>query len=407
MNDARKPRIALWFRYGPAEHAELFHAIPHIIQTLAQQAEVHYFGMRSTKPIPDSIRQHSTLHILPFQIDRTRNRDKFLKTLLWILCIPWIGLRCRLMGVQVVYIDETIPLTAPWARFFFGRNVAVTVADFFLAIYEAHIPPLLKPMARLVQASDRATWRKLPLLFTRAKNTRTYLASQGVPPERVHPVYDPCDFTIYHPTDGSAIRTQYNIPPDAVVLVHHGIVHPNKGNDLIIRALATHRERFPDLHYLLIGDGPALPALKELTATLDMTDRVSFTGWLPTLTEVNEALNAGDIGLVMRVGMPSDDFHMTGALVHAMACGLPILAAHLAGVAEVVEEGVNGHLFDPHTLNDFPDQLEKLYRDTDQRSRLGTQALTDARRHFDMATVTRQTVDPLLALLNLPPTEGS
>lgn len=401
MSASRKPRIAFWFRYGPAEHAELFHAIPAIVEALASEAEVHYFGMRTDKAIPPRLQAHCTIHRLPFSVDRSNEQDKLWKTFLWLMALPWIGLRCRMMGVQAVYIDETIPLTAPLARLFFGRRVAITIADSFIDVY-SETKPWLRGIGRFIKALDLAAWRRLPLLFTRARNTQDFLAQQGVPRDRIHPVYDPCDFSIYHPTDGAALRARYGIAPDATVLVHHGILHPNKGNDRIIQAIAEHRARVPHLVFLLIGDGPDLSRLRDLVADLKMQTHVIFTGWLKTLKEVNDALNAGDIGLVMRIGQPSDDFHVTGALVHSMACGLPVLAARLQGVAEVVRDGENGLLFNPRTMEDFPDQLTTLYDDATLRKRLGKNALKDAHRHFDLETVTQKTVEPLLALMRSP-----
>jgi glycosyltransferase involved in cell wall biosynthesis len=394
-----QPRIALWFRYGPAEHAQLFHAMPAIVQALAAEAEVHYFGLRSDAPVPDTIRRHATIHTLPFRIDRTRTRDKIWKTLLWLLCLPGIGLWCRMKRVQAVYIDETVPLAAPLARLFFGPQVAVTIADFFVDIYaEQH--RIIRLLQGAINGIDRYTWRRLPLIFTRARSTRPFLEELGIDGHRVQPVYDPCDFSVYHPTDRAAARQHLNLPHEAIVLVHHGILHPNKANDRILRALAQHRERFPRLLYLLIGDGPDMPRLQALVKELDLHERVRFTGWLPTMEEVNTALNAGDIGLVMRMGQRSDDFHMTGALVHSMACGLPVLAARLAGIAEVVKDDRNGYLFDPHGMADFPDALARLYADAQTRERLGRQALADARHHFDIAQVTKATVQPLLCLLD-------
>lgn len=398
VSAAARPAIALWFRYGPAEHAELFHAMPAIVETLAQEADVHYYGLKSKRPIPERITRHATMHQLPFSVDRTRAADKWIKTLLWIILLPAVALHCRWHNIRVVYIDETVPLTAFLARLFFGPRVAFTIADFFLDIYGER-NALIRIVSAPIKCLDFAAWRRLPVIFTRARSTRTFLARRGIAPERVHPVYDPCDFRVYRPADRAAARCAYNLPIDAVILVHHGILHPNKGNDRMLDALHSQRDRWPNLHYLLIGDGPEMARLRAQVADLGLEDRVHFTGWLNTLEEVNTALNAGDIGLVMRIGQPTDDFHMTGALVHSMACGLPILAARLAGVAEVVEEGRNGLLFDPHTLADFADKLDRLVQDADLRHRLGAQALADAQRHFDMAVVTRRTVEPLRELL--------
>ena len=402
MNESSpiKPRIALWFRYGPAEHAELFHAMPDIVTALAEYAEVHYFGCASDKPIPDEIARHAVIHHLPFRVDRSSSRDKMWKTLLWLCSIPWMGWWCRRHRVAAVYIDETVPLTAPLARLFYGRNVAMTIADFFVDVYAEH-NRWIRWCGGAVKRLDLAAWRRLPLLFTRAKATRPYLREQGIDEQRVHPVYDPCDFNIYHPEERAAARRALALPDDAIVLVHHGILHPNKGNDRILKAIGQHRDRFPKLIYLLIGDGPHMTTLRELVRTLQLEDCARFTGWLPSLTEVNTALNAGDIGLVMRIGQRSDDFHMTGALVHSMACGLPVLAARLGGISEVIEDDRNGYLFDPHTLADFPDQLERLYSSKETRQRLGATALQDAHQLFAMPKVTRRTVEPLLRLLGV------
>ncbi|MEI8120602.1 MAG: glycosyltransferase [bacterium] len=395
-----KPKIAFWFRYGPAEHAELFHAIPRIIETLSQHAEVHYFGLRSNKSIPVTLKRNATIHLLPFTVDRGSNRDKQFKTLLWLLCLPWIGLRCRFMRVQAVYIDETLPLAALIGRLFFGRNVAITVADFFPEIYWGK-SRILRPVVRLIRALDFASWRRLPLIFTRAKTTRIFLEKNGVAPERVVPVYDPCDFRIYHPEDREPARTRFSYSRDDIVLVHHGILHPNKGNDQVLRVLASARSICPALRFLLVGDGPERMRLETMAKELKVADIVQFTGWLPSMADVNAALNAGDIGLVMRTGMQEDDFHMTGALVHNMACGLPILAARLGGVSEVIKEDDAGLLFDPADASEFRTKLVQLATSPELRLRMGQRALQLAHENFDMGKVVEATAHALLALVEV------
>lgn len=393
-----RPRIAFWFRYGAAEHTELYHALPKLIEALSTRAEVHYFGFEGRHPTPDSIAQHAVVHRLPFRVDRTRSFDKLFKYVVWLFCLPWIGLRCRALGITAVYIDETVPLAAPIARLFFGRRVAITIADFFTDIYLSK-GLLSRALGGAIRALDWAAWRKLPLIITRAKNTRTFLATQGVDPARVRPIYDPCDTALYHPTDRAAAKKQFGYSEDNVVLVHHGILHPNKGNDRILRAIAATRTTLPMLRYLLVGNGPEFDRLQALTDELGIRDLVTMTGWLPKPEDVNVALNAGDIGLVMRIGHASDDFHMTGALVHNMAVGLPILGAQLGGVSEVVEDGVQGYLFPPDDMGTFTKRLSELAADPAARRRMGAAALEQANRSFSLNTVVEQTVDALMEML--------
>ncbi len=397
MNSPARPQIAFWFRYGPAEHAELFHCIPDIIEGLARDCTVHYYGFKSSKPVPERIKKNAILHILPVRINRTNIADKTTKTLLWLMLMPFIGIHCRMKKIDAVYIDETLPLSALLAKIFFGPKTAVTVTDFFLNIYGGKTP-WLRPFCRAVNKFDLMAWRKLPVIFTRAKTTRDYLASSGVPAENIFPVYDPCDTTIYYPLNKADCRHKLGFTADETVLVHHGILHPNKGNDRIINALPSLLKECPKLRFLLIGDGPELSRLRQMVKEKKLDNVVTFTGWLQKLSDVNCALNAGDIGLVMRTGLDTDHFAMTGALIHSMACALPVLAVRLRSIEEVIKDGQNGFLFDPDNMDEFKTKLISLVNNPALRQDFGNKALSVVRELFDMQTVTRQTIEPLLQL---------
>jgi len=392
-----RPRIALWFRYGPAEHSELFHALPHLVEALARDCEVHYFGMRSDKPVPGKLARHAVVHHLPFRVNRASTADKVVKLALWYLLLPWIGWRSRRLGMNAVYIDDYVPLSGWFARLCFGPNVAYMVADFHHEEYAEKIP-LLRPLARAVSALDMACWRRLPLLFTHVKCTAGYLAAHGVRPDRVVAVYDPCDWNLYHPVPRETARRRFGLDSDHEVLVHHGILHPSKGMDWILRAVAPLARERPRFRFLIVGAGPELGRLRELASELGLDDAVQFTGWLPLPEDVNLALNAADVGLVTRAGRTWDDFHVTGALVHAMAVGSAVLATRLAGIAEVVTDGVNGRLYPPGDEEAFRTMLAHLLDHPEEREQLGRAALADARRLFDMPTIVERFREPLVAL---------
>jgi glycosyltransferase involved in cell wall biosynthesis len=398
MDDSTTKRVAFWFRYGPAEHAELFHALPELIRELSRHCEVHYFGYRGDKPIPAMILENAVVHHLPWQCDRQSPTDKFFKTILWVLLVPWMGLRCRSLRIDAIWIDDTIPLTSTFAQWFFGRKTAFTVADFFVDIYLTR-NVVSRALGNLIRRIDLASWRKLPLIFTRAKSTRSFLAELGVPEEIVHPVYDPCDFDVYHPGDRRAAREKFGYAKNHFVLVHHGILHPNKGNEFLLRALAPVVAEAPHVRFLLVGDGPDMSRLRKVADELDLNEIVTFTGWLPHMEDVNLALNTADVGLVMRTGSRSDDFHMTGALVHNLACGLPILSARLGGVSELIRDGENGLLFDPSDAREFRECLGKLMEDPQLRREFSEKSILLARENFDINTVVQETAKPLMELV--------
>jgi len=392
-----KPGIAFFFRYSPADHTELSPAVPELIKRLSESASVHYFGMNTAKPIPPLIQRHATLHLCPFRVNRASSRDKFIKAILWYLWMPWIGLRCRFTGIDVVYFNDYLPLGAWLVRLFYGRNYAYWVGDFLHHVY-AEKTPWIKPLARLIDRLDVAAWRKTPLIFTHAHATVVFLENHGIPASRMITVHDPCDTHLYRPVPKSEARQRWKYADNDFVLVHHGILHPNKGIDRIITALAPLMKADPLVHFLIVGSGPEMSPLKTQVEQLGLTEQVQFTGWLESLEDVNLALNAGDVGLVMRTGGTYDDFHTTSALVHSMAAGLAVLSARRGGMAEVIIDGENGFLFDPDNMDEFRERLLKLRSSPELRRRFGKAARDLACELFSITRVVDRISEPLLKL---------
>lgn len=353
------------------------HAISGVVKKLSHDTEIHFYGPHTTEAKDPELRSMIQMHELPYEWDRANPRDKVTKTLIWYCWLPIIGFRCRLNGIKLIWNDETVPFTAPILRLFFGRNIVITVMDFFARIYtESH--PRLGWLRDLVERIDFAAWRKLPLIFTKVLYTQEFLAKQGVPREIMHLYRNPIDHAKFHPVNDDsrkATRKKFGFTDADIVLSHHGILHPNKGNDWILRRLAELKDDLPNLKFLLVGNGPETDNLKKLAARLEMTGRVVFTGWLPTEQELNNALASADIGLVMRIGQKTDHFHMTDTLAHEMACGKPILAVNLRGIAEIIDDGDNGFLFSLGQSSEFHERLKRLAENAELRQSYGRKAL--------------------------------
>jgi len=374
----QKKKIAFIHRYGLEGWICCGgHAIPGMIQELSNDVEIHFYGPHTTEIKDPALRSKLRVHELPYTWNRANPNDKFIKTIPWYFWLPIIGIRCRLNGTQLIWNDETVPLTASILQLFFGKNVAITVMDFFARIYTEG-KPQLHWIRNLIERIDFAAWRKLPILFTKVLYTQEFLVKHGISKEIMHLYRNPVDHTKFHPIDEAtrnATRSALGFTDSDIVLSHHGILHPNKGNDWILRRLAELKEDLPNLKYLLIGNGPEMENLKHLVKKLGLDARVIFTGWLPSENDLNNALASTDIGLVMRIGQETDHFHMTDTLAHEMACGKPILAVNLKGIAEVIEDGEIGVLFSPEQPNTFHVRLKQLAENAGLRRTVGDKAL--------------------------------
>ena len=111
----------------------------------------------------------------------------------------------------------------------------------------------------------------------------------GCQPERVYHALNSLDARQWdYQTSGSAVRQEWNIPPDALVFAIVGRVGPWKGHELLLNALAQIKDRIPDFRLVIVGgDAPsALPKssgsyvayLQEKTRELGLSQQVIFTG---------------------------------------------------------------------------------------------------------------------------------
>ena len=400
MTAAPRRTIVLLHRYGLRAHAELHRIIPDLLARLAQDHEVIYGGPRCGGFSVPGVR----MHVLPFSVDRSRAGDKFWKTVWWYACLPWLALRCRAWKADLIWIDESLPLLGWIVQLFSGRPTMLTVVDFFLEVY-GEVLPWLRPVAKWSLAFERRSWKKAVAIVTRTESMKRYLQEAGVDEAKICMIRDTFSTDVFTPGRADELRRKLGFGPDDVVLVHHGILHPNKGIGRVLAWLVPAMKANPRLRFLVVGDGDERAGLEQTVRENGLESRVVFTGWLPSSRLVAEHLRAGDVGLVMRIGQFSDHFHVTGTLVHCLMCGLPVLAARLRGICEIVAEGREGTLFDPNDGAEFLATLAELCADPRRRADMGAAGRRKALQEFDPQAVLRRTIDWMLAAL--PAAAGS
>ncbi len=141
--------------------------------------------------------------------------------------------------------------------------------------------------------------------------------------------------------DTTGIRKKLGIGKDDIVIGKIGRFFPLKGHKYFIRAAPLVVKTFPDVKFLLIGDGILRDKLKSEVINLGLRDKFIFAG-LVDRKEVPGLITAMDI-LVhtsLREGLPR-------VLVQAMVCGKPVISFDIDGAGEVVLEGKTGFLVPP------------------------------------------------------------
>jgi glycosyltransferase involved in cell wall biosynthesis len=144
-----------------------------------------------------------------------------------------------------------------------------------------------------------------------------------------------------------------------------------KGFDLLVEALPAVVRAVPRARVVVVGDGPERAALERRAAILDVSERLQLAG---ARADVTRYLAGADV-----LAAPSRNEGMGRALVEAMALGVPVVAAAVGGIPDVVVDGECGRLVPPDDAQALASALADLGRDRVLVEKLGDAA----RRHAE------------------------
>lgn len=151
-----------------------------------------------------------------------------------------------------------------------------------------------------------------------------------------------------------------------------------KGVPVLFEALALARQTRPDLCLTLIGDGPERAAL-ELEAK-PLGDAARFVGY-QSQAEVAQALTRADL-----LVLPSFAEGVPVVLMEAMAAGLPVIATRIAGIPELVTDGVSGILVPPGDAAQLAEAILSVLADPAQKAAMGAAGRAKVARDFNIQT---------------------
>jgi glycosyltransferase involved in cell wall biosynthesis len=142
-----------------------------------------------------------------------------------------------------------------------------------------------------------------------------------------------------------------------------------EGLDLLLHAAARLQRTHDDFHVVLVGRGAAEEDLRALTTELGLDDVVTFTGRVPH-EQVERYLSVIDITPFPRHALPVCEMVSPLKPLESMATGKLVIASSVAALAEMVDDGVTGLLFEKESLDDFTRVLGRALDDVELRQRI-------------------------------------
>jgi len=124
-------------------------------------------------------------------------------------------------------------------------------------------------------------------------------------------------------------------------IVFAGRLIKEKNVDFLLKAVSLIRREIPNIHCVIVGDGPERLALEKLAYDLRMNDNIKFTGFLETDDEVISHMKASKVFV-----LPSTREGFGIVALEANACGLPVITVnhHRNAACDLIDNGKNGFI---------------------------------------------------------------
>ena len=222
----------------------------------------------------------------------------------------------------------------------------------------------------------------------------------NLPSNKIVRIFNPIDLAVWQAVDATNVRSSLGIPLNAKVVVFHGRIDINhKGLDILLDAweqVCDERAEV-DLRLLLVGTGSDAEELRQRITAKKLRGVHWVNEFVHDRLLIRQYLSSADVSVLSSrfEGFPV-------APIEAMACGLPVVASDVQGIAEILECGeASGGLIVPReNAKTLAVALMRVLDDETLRCELAKCARSRVQNSFSLETVGKQLRELLLKNVN-------
>lgn len=189
--------------------------------------------------------------------------------------------------------------------------------------------------------------------FERFPATKVCVIRNGVDCDRFH----------IDPAARESLREELGVSQSTELVGIVAALRDEKNHALFVRMAAQVLKRFPQAHFVIVGDGPQRSSIETLAAELGITDRVHLLGTRSDTPRIVAALDCFTLCSLNEASPVS--------ILEALACGVPVVSTDVGSIRESILEGETGFLVPSEDLESLAARVCDLLADPQLRLRLG------------------------------------
>jgi len=181
------------------------------------------------------------------------------------------------------------------------------------------------------------------------------------------------DVDVFNPfINGRKARGKLKLHDDDLVILYLGALAPYRRIDILVKAFSCVVKEHPNAR-LMIGGMGKKDHLVRLVKQLNLEEYVLFLSWMP-YAQIPELIAASDICVDPYPRSGIEEFQLSLKILEYMAVGKCVIAAKNRGNMQLIQDGFNGMLLTPNSVEDLKCKITQLIIDKKLREKLGKMA---------------------------------
>jgi glycosyltransferase involved in cell wall biosynthesis len=217
-----------------------------------------------------------------------------------------------------------------------------------------------------------------------AEGLKYRLVGYGIKEDKISVIENGTDINHFKPIDRIKAKENFGFDPDLLFVGFLGNFAIWQGLDHLLLAIPEVWKTFPEVRFLLIGDGPKMPAIRKAVSKFEK-EKVILTGRIP-YQEANLYINSFDIAVAPFIKKSNDVMLSPMKIRDYAACGIPFVTTKIRGLEMVEEKGI-GILVPPDNPAALSEAIIKLIRDPVLRKKMGRKGRKVAEEEFSWKDV--------------------
>lgn len=321
---------------------------------------------RKDKDIDKTLKNCKVTRI-PFLGKKWVRKIPFLQYLIGFLFLSKTILRYR--PETVLFITEEAEVVGGLFPFFnFKPIVRVAGSGITTCFLDNKINKML------LRFPIRRLYRKAHRIVAVSNYTKELLRSINIPEEKITVIYNGVENQMLYkepdPKNIESIKRELGIKESEKILLTVARVLPRKGQDMVIKALPKVVKRFPDLKYVIAGEGRYIKKFKKLAEENGVGEHVVFTGGIPHERTI-DFYDMCDVFIMPNRFWNNKVEGLPNAILEGSARGKPIIAGAHGGSKEAVKHGITGYLVNPENTDEIANTIVELLGDEKKAKQMG------------------------------------